>query len=142
MAEEVAFTEENDPNLTEERIPFFSVGDIILTEFLEPMGTSQVALAQAMNVPPERIYQIIKGKRRISIDTAIRLGLAMRTSTEFWLNLQNSIDLMKEQDTLLPIAKKEVTPLWDETDLFEKESDDPTEESEDQGTKPPAFSQS
>ncbi|MCP3901272.1 MAG: HigA family addiction module antidote protein [Desulfobacteraceae bacterium] len=63
-------------------------GDILLEEFLEPMGISQAKLARDINVPPNRINQIINGKREISTDTALRLGKYFSIEPEFWLNLQ------------------------------------------------------
>jgi addiction module HigA family antidote len=63
-------------------------GDILLEEFLEPMGISQAQLARDVKVPPNRINQIINGKREISTDTALRLGKYFGIEPEFWLNLQ------------------------------------------------------
>jgi addiction module HigA family antidote len=63
-------------------------GDILLEEFLEPMGISQAQLARDVKVPPNRINQIINGKREISTDTALRLGKYFGIKPEFWLNLQ------------------------------------------------------
>jgi len=63
-------------------------GDILLEEFLEPLGISQTQLAKDIKVPPNRINQIINGKREISTDTAIRLGKYFGIEPEFWLNLQ------------------------------------------------------
>lgn len=63
-------------------------GDILLEEFLEPMGISQAKLARDINVPPNRINQIVNGKREISTDTALRLSKYFNIEPEFWLNLQ------------------------------------------------------
>lgn len=63
-------------------------GDILLEEFLEPMGISQAKLARDIKVPPNRINQIINGKRDITTDTALRLGKYFGVEPEFWLNLQ------------------------------------------------------
>lgn len=65
-----------------------TAGDILLEEFLEPMGISQAQLARDIKVPPNRINQIINGKREISTDTALRLGKYFGIEPEFWLNLQ------------------------------------------------------
>ena len=59
-----------------------------MEEFLEPLGISQSRLARDLNVPPNRINQIIKGKREITADTALRLGAYFGIEPEFWLNLQ------------------------------------------------------
>ena len=63
-------------------------GDILLEEFLEPMGISQAKLARDIKVPPNRINQIINGKREITADTALRFGKYFGIEPEFWLNLQ------------------------------------------------------
>ncbi len=63
-------------------------GDILLEEFLEPMGISQAKLARDIKVPPNRINQIINGRREITADTALRLGKYFGVEPEFWLNLQ------------------------------------------------------
>lgn len=63
-------------------------GDVLLEEFLQPMGIAQIQLAKDLNVPANRISQIIHGKREISADTALRLGKYFGIEPEFWLNLQ------------------------------------------------------
>ncbi len=63
-------------------------GDVLLEEFLKPMHISQTQLAKDINVPPNRISQIIHGKREITADTALRLGKYFKIEPEFWLNLQ------------------------------------------------------
>jgi len=66
-------------------------GEILKTEFMEPMGLSSYALAKALNFPG--IYEIVRGERAISADTAIRLGKYCGLPAQFWLNLQNDYDL-------------------------------------------------
>ena len=68
-------------------------GEILLEEFLKPLGVSQNSLARAMHVPPRRINEIVHGKRRVSADTAIRLSRFFGTSEKFWLGLQGDFDL-------------------------------------------------
>ena len=68
-------------------------GEILLEEFLKPLGISQYRLARAIDVPPRRINEIVHGKRGISTDTALRLSRALGTSDRFWLNLQTRYDL-------------------------------------------------
>lgn len=68
-------------------------GEVLLEEFLVPMGISQNALARAIGVPPRRINEIILGKRAITADTALRLAKAFGTSEAFWLGLQSDYDL-------------------------------------------------
>ena len=75
-------------------------GEILLEEFLEPLGISQNELARAISVPPNRISQIINGKREITADTALRLGRFFGIEPEFWLNLQTRYN-MKIARTLL-----------------------------------------
>lgn len=66
-------------------LPNIHPGDILLEEFLEPLGISQNALARATGVPPRRINEIVLGKRGITADTAVRLAAALGTSERFWL---------------------------------------------------------
>ena len=68
-------------------------GEILLEEFLKPMGLSQNALARAMSVPPRRINEIVLGKRAITADTALRLARAFGTSEQFWMGVQADFDL-------------------------------------------------
>jgi addiction module HigA family antidote len=63
-------------------------GDVLIEEFLRPMDISQNKLARDINVPANRISQIVNGKREISADTALRLGRYFGIEPEFWLNLQ------------------------------------------------------
>jgi antitoxin HigA-1 len=66
-------------------------GEILKTEFMEPMGMSAYALAKALNFPG--IYEVVRGDRAVSADTAIRLGKYFGLPAQFWLNLQNDYDL-------------------------------------------------
>ncbi|MGH2756203.1 MAG: HigA family addiction module antitoxin [Actinomycetota bacterium] len=75
-------------------------GEILLEDFLVPMGLSQYRLAKDINVPPRRINEIVHGKRAISADTALRLARYFGTSERFWLNLQAQFDLDVERDRL------------------------------------------
>ena len=68
-------------------------GEILLEEFLQPMGISQNALARAVAVPPRRINEIVLGKRAVTADTALRLAKAFGTSEQFWMGLQADYDL-------------------------------------------------
>ena len=68
-------------------------GEVLLEEFLNPMGISQNALARAIGVPPRRINEIILGKRAVTSDTALRLATFFGTSEGFWLGLQADYDL-------------------------------------------------
>ncbi len=68
-------------------------GEVLLEEYLEPLGISQSRLALGMRVPPQRINEIISGKRGITAETAFRLAKAIGTTPEFWLSLQDEYDL-------------------------------------------------
>ncbi|KLD69676.1 HigA family addiction module antitoxin [Xanthomonas pisi] len=74
-------------------LPNIHPGEILLEEFLEPMGISQNALARATGVPPRRINEIVLGKRGITADTAVRLAAALGTTERFWLSLQADYEL-------------------------------------------------
>lgn len=75
-------------------------GEVLLGDFLEPLGVTQHSLAVSIGVPPRRINEIVHGKRRISADTALRLGRFFGTTDRFWLNLQTRFDLEVEKDNL------------------------------------------
>lgn len=84
-------------------------GEILLEDFLKPMGISQYRLAQAIHVSPRRINEIIHGTRGITADTAIRFSRYFGTSAELWLGLQADYDLQRAQENLndvviLPLA--------------------------------------
>ena len=85
-------------------------GEVLLEDFLKPMGVSQYRLAKNIKVPARRINQIVHGKRAITADTALRLGIFFGMEEAFWLNLQSHYDLevarMKAGDRL----KAEVVP--------------------------------
>ncbi len=87
-------------------------GEILLAEFLKPMGISQYRLAQDINVPARRVNEIIKGKRSVTVDTALRLSLFFGMSPSFWLGLQKDYELYVAKFTLSKQLEKEVHP-WD-----------------------------
>lgn len=74
------------------QVPLVHPGEILLKDWLEPMGLSQYALAKAIGVPPRRINEIVKGLRGITVDTALRLAQYFGTDAQSWLNLQNHYD--------------------------------------------------
>ena len=82
------------------KLPPIHPGEILLEEFLEPMGISQYRLAKTISVPPRRINEIVHGKRSITADTALRLGRFFNMSPQFWLNLQTRFDLEVTEDQL------------------------------------------
>lgn len=85
-------------------------GEILLEEFLAPMGISQYRLAKDISVPQRRISEIVQGKRAITADTALRLGRFFGMEAQFWLNLQARYDLLKAEDELETRLEKEVRP--------------------------------
>ena len=82
------------------RKPPIHPGEILREEFLSPLGVSQYRLAKETSVPPRRINEIVRGKRSISVDTALRLARYFGVSERFWLNLQSRYDLEIERDRL------------------------------------------
>jgi addiction module HigA family antidote len=93
------------------KLPSIHPGEILIEEFLKPMGISQYRLAKDISVPPRRINEIVHGKRSISAATALRLGRFFGTSPQFWLNLQTRFDLEVTQDLLAERLEKEVQVL-------------------------------
>ena len=83
-------------------------GEILFGEFLKPMGISQTKLALVISVPPRRINQIVHGKRRISADTALRLGRYFGTSPQFWLGLQIEYDVEIAEEKLGDRLKRDI----------------------------------
>jgi addiction module HigA family antidote len=86
-------------------------GEVLLADFLEPMGLTQYRLAHDISVPPRRINEIVHGKRAISADTALRLARYFKTTERFWMNLQARYDLEMERDRLGDRLKSEVAVL-------------------------------
>ena len=93
------------------KLPPIHPGEILIEEFLKPMGISQYRLAKDISVPPRRINEIVHGKRSITADTALRLGRFFKISPQFWLNLQNRFDLEVTEDLLADRLDKEVHVL-------------------------------
>ena len=85
-------------------------GEVLLEEFLKPMELSQNRLAIDIGVPARRINEIVLGKRRVSADTALRLGRYFEMSPQFWLGLQMDYDLDIEEDKLGARLEREVRP--------------------------------
>lgn len=83
-----------------DRITPSTPGEILAEEFIEPNGLTQYGLAKAIGVDPMRISEIVRGKRAISADTALRLARYFGNSEQFWLNLQDHYDLETERDRL------------------------------------------
>ena len=86
-------------------------GEVLLEEFIKPLGLSQHQLAMSMRVSPQKINDIVRGKRGITADTALRLSLTLGTTAEFWMGLQSDYDLETALDNLGDRLQKEVVPL-------------------------------
>ena len=97
--------------MSSDHIPPIHPGEVLLEDFLVPMGLSQYRLAKDISVPPRRINEIVHGKRGISADTALRLARYFGTSELFWLNLQTHYKLEIERDRLGARLDEEVQPL-------------------------------
>ena len=97
------------------QFPPIHPGEILLEDFLEPMGISQYRLAKDISVPPRRINEIVHGKRSITADTALRLGRFFHMSPQFWLNLQTRYDLEMTEDSLAGRLDGEVHALRAQT---------------------------
>lgn len=86
-------------------------GEILRTEFLDEMNVTQYRLAHDTGIPPSRITAIIRGRRAVTPDTALRLARYFGTSAEFWLGLQKEYDLRKARHELAKRIEAEVVPL-------------------------------
>ena len=82
------------------KLPNIHPGEILLEEFLKPLGISAYRLSKDVGIPQTRTSQIIKGKRRITADTALRFSKYFGTSVKFWLGLQNDYDIEEERTKL------------------------------------------
>ncbi|HQH27521.1 MAG TPA: HigA family addiction module antitoxin [Oligoflexia bacterium] len=94
--------------MAKKKLALIHPGEILLEEFLAPMGISQYRLAKGINVPPRRINEIVHGKRAITADTALRLGKFFGMEAQFWMNLQSRYDLEVAQDALNGRLEEEV----------------------------------
>jgi len=94
--------------MRKEMIPPIYPGEILMEEFLKPLGISQYKLAKDINVPARRINEIVHGKRSVTADTALRLSRYFNLSERFWLNLQARYDLEMEKDKLNDRIEAEV----------------------------------
>jgi len=84
-------------------------GEVLLEEFLMPMGLSQNRIAREIGVPPRRINEIVHGKRAITADTALRLARYFETSEAFWMGLQADYDLEEARNRLGSRLETEVS---------------------------------
>ena len=95
-------------NPNEERLPPVHPGEVLLEDFMQPLGLSQYRLAQDLGVPALRISQIVHGKRAITADTALRLARYFGTSANIWMRLQARYDLERAEIELAGRIQREV----------------------------------
>ena len=96
--------------MAEEKLKPIHPGEVLLEEFLKPMGLSQNRVAIDIGVPARRINEIVLGKRRITADTALRLARYFDISPQFWLGLQMDYDLDVTEDAIAQRLEREVRP--------------------------------
>ena len=97
--------------MTRRDFPPIHPGEILLKEFLEPLGISQYRLAKDIAVAPRRINEIVHGRRAVTADTALRLGRFFSMEAQFWLNLQSHYDMEVAMDVLQDRLEKEIQPF-------------------------------
>ncbi len=97
--------------MIEEKMPPVHPGEILLEDFMKPLGITQYRLAKEMHVYPRRVNEIVHGKRSITADTALRLARFFGTSPEVWMNLQTHYDLEIAKDTAADAIRSEVSPF-------------------------------
>lgn len=81
------------------KIPLSTIGEILREEFLEPLNLSAYAVAKGIDVPTSRIQDLLHDRRKITVDTSVRLGRFFGLSDRYFLNLQNDIDIRKAEET-------------------------------------------
>ncbi len=94
--------------MSENRLPPVHPGEVLLEEFLKPLGLSQNRLGLCLGVPPRRINEIVLHKRRVTAETALRLARDFGTSPQFWMGLQSDYDLDVAADALGARLRREV----------------------------------
>lgn len=99
--------------MPKEKLPPIHPGEVLLEEFMKPLGITQYRLAKDVCVPPRRINEIVHGKRGITADTALRLARYFGTSDRFWLNLYTNYELELQRDRLGNRLDDEVRVLAD-----------------------------
>jgi antitoxin HigA-1 len=97
--------------MTEERLPPVHPGEVLLEDFLKPMGISQYRLAKGLGVPVQRINDLAHGRRAMTADTALRLARFFAMEARFWMNLQTRYDLERTADALAERLDREVHPF-------------------------------
>jgi antitoxin HigA-1 len=88
------------------QVPLAHPGTILLEDWLKPMGLSQYALARAIDVPPRRINEIVRGMRGITVDTALRFGAYFGTDAQSWVNLQSHYDTEQARTAMHSVLQR------------------------------------
>ena len=102
---------ERQANMTKNKMRPIHPGEILREEFLAPLGMSAHALAMALHVPAPRINDIVRERRSVTPDTALRLARFFDTTAQFWLNLQSSFDLKQAEHETGRLIQQEIRPL-------------------------------
>ncbi len=97
--------------MAQKDFPPLHPGEVLLEEFLKPMSLSQHQLALSMRVAPQKINEIVHGRRGITAETALRLAAVLGTTPDFWMGLQNDYDLETARDALGSRLKQEIVPI-------------------------------
>ncbi len=97
--------------MIDKKLPPVHPGEVLLEEFLKPLGITQYRLAKNIGVSARRVNEIVHGNRAITADTALRLSRFFEMSERFWINLQVGYDLEVEKDRLADRLTREVTVL-------------------------------
>ena len=92
--------DDGDVTMIPKHRPPTHAGEILLEEFLKPLNLTQVEAAQKMGISSNRLNELIRGKRGVTADTALRLAKLLKTTPEFWLNLQNAYDLYEAKQAI------------------------------------------
>ena len=97
--------------MTNRKLDEIHPGEILLEEFIKPMGLTNARLASDIDVPASRISEIVNHRRPITVDTAVRLGVFFNMEPRFWINLQAEYDVRVAEENLMPEIKKRIRPL-------------------------------
>lgn len=97
--------------MAEKELELIHPGEILLNEFMEPLGVSQNRLSRDIHVPVGRINDLVHGRRAITANTALRLAAFFGTTPDFWMNLQTDYDLRRAKREFWPKEKDKITPL-------------------------------
>jgi antitoxin HigA-1 len=97
--------------MNQPELPPVHPGEVLLEDFLKPMGISQYRLAKGLGVPVQRIHDLVHGRRALTADTALRLARFFGMEAQFWMNLQTRYDLERTADVLADRLDHEVRPF-------------------------------